>query len=130
MRALPSEPFEDRGRFVGRLIVDDDDFEVAMILRQQRPHARLDLPLFVARRHDDREARQIRRAFRAFDQGGRAQRARKCLEREREIRKNEQSEAGGQDQGRRIALRMIRLRIPAGSEAMMFPIFAGAPRIC
>ena len=44
---------DDSSGVVVRTIVNDDHFEMRIILCEQRAHALLDLPRLVARRHDD-----------------------------------------------------------------------------
>lgn len=48
------DTLEYGSRRVGRAIVDDDDFEFRILLCEQGADAGLYLPLFIARRNDDR----------------------------------------------------------------------------
>ena len=57
-RVLRRELADDVAGGVARTVVDDDDLEVGVVLRQKRADRASDRGRFVARRHDDREPRQ------------------------------------------------------------------------
>ncbi len=52
------ERLQDRPRPIRRAVVDDEDFEVRIVLRELRPDGGGDRPLLVARRDDDRDSRR------------------------------------------------------------------------
>ena len=50
---------ENRAGRVCRSIVDDDDFEIAIRLREHEANSLLDRPRFIARRDDDGNAKPL-----------------------------------------------------------------------
>ena len=51
-----SESIDDRAGFVGRSIIDSDEFEFEMLLREETAKRRFDMRCFVASCHNDRHA--------------------------------------------------------------------------